>query len=1154
MASTIEEIEADIDIASSAGFRGRLIARGQARAIIWRDGKLPPEAPAFSPQLSYDLQAYGYSLLNMGLRLLELEGSADQARTAFEQAATALESVFSKGDPDNPDRDFHVVITAAAYHLGRFSARAYSLLVKVAADANLSTVESMLAQLMLRRLDQLEQTVTDIRISSAGSDEALLSALEQSIENLSDELPTEIDGNTILFDSLNSAIVDNFSAAIASFLSALERGEPVLVSRATVLLRNGLFVCAEINLVPQWWAHRIAIQLLKDLWSSSFHEKLPDQPPSTSTSEWSRLREHFIAVLQKRSKAEIELWPSQIEAATRAFNQADDLVISLPTSAGKTRIAELAILRCLADGRRVVFVTPLRALSAQTEVSLQKTFGPLGKTISALYGSIGVSGFDEDAIRKRDIVVATPEKIDFALRSNPSLLDDVGLLIFDEGHMIGMEEREVRYEVQIQRLLKRSDAANRRIVCLSAILPIGDQLDDFAAWLRRDQPGGVVTSDWRPTRLRFGEVAWQNSVANLNLRVGEERPYVPRFLTASVPPNPGITGGKRSTPFPKNLGELCLATAWRLIEDGQSVLIYCPVRAHVEPFAARIIDLNHRGSLPGLLTADPSVLNIALALGKEWLGESHPILQCLKLGVAIHHGALPTAFRKEIERLLRENVLKITISSPTLAQGLNLSATAVVFHSLTRNRETIKPGDFKNIIGRAGRAYVDVEGLVLYPMFDKHAKRLRAWESLIDQLGSREMESGLLRLVYTLLYRMNQHLNGRSYEELTEYVTNNATAWSFPTLTNEDEERAEIESARWHTHIATLDTAILSMMGEAEIETADIQSKLDEILSSSLWERRLKRQDESMQNLLKAGLLARSRYVWTSSTARQRKGYFLAGLGLEAGKALDDIAAEANQLLVDANGAILNEDFEFAISAITSLATLVFEIAPFIPDPLPSNWKEILRFWLLGSPISNLANDEVLQFIETGLVYRLPWAMEAIRVRGISNGDTLSNTNVTLEDVELGVAVAAVETGTLSIPAAILIQAGFSSRLAAIKATADTGADFNSGSQLRAWLDSSTVKSMAVVTDWPTPETAEMWRTFCNSFVPTTQIVWTEQNFIAEAEWEDFHSPACWQRCTTSFRFIRRTSLRVGCRRGFFGSRKRGSQPRKKGLSSGFCF
>ena len=63
MASTIEELEADIAEAISAGFRGRLLDRGQARSMIWKDGLLPPESPAFSANLSYDLLSYGYSLL-----------------------------------------------------------------------------------------------------------------------------------------------------------------------------------------------------------------------------------------------------------------------------------------------------------------------------------------------------------------------------------------------------------------------------------------------------------------------------------------------------------------------------------------------------------------------------------------------------------------------------------------------------------------------------------------------------------------------------------------------------------------------------------------------------------------------------------------------------------------------------------------------------------------------------------------------------------------------------------------------------------------------------------------------------------------------------------------------------------------------------------
>lgn len=776
-------------------------------------------------------------------------------------------------------------------------------------------------------------------------------------------------------------------------------------------------------------------------------------------------------------------------------------MVSLPTSAGKTRIAELCILRCLASGKRVAFITPLRALSAQTENILQKTFGPLSKTISSLYGSIGVSGFDEDVIRDSDIVVATPEKLDFALRNDPSLLDDVGLLIFDEGHMIGPDEREVRYEVQIQRLLRRPDANERRIVCLSAVLPDGDQLEDFAAWLRRDQPGDVIKSDWRPTRLRFGEVVWASPTARLNLRVGDERPWVQRFLVGAAPPNWVPPKRQRTRLFPDDQRELCLATAWRLVGDGQTVLIYCPERRSVEPFADVIVDLYERGALPSLLEADPEVLNTAIALGEEWLGANSGILKCLRLGIGLHHGALPAAYRKEIERLLRDNVLKVTISSPTLAQGLNLSATALVFHSVHRFGERIKVSEFKNIIGRAGRAYVDVEGMVLFPMYNNAQNKRWHWEGLINDLGARDMESGLVQLVVLLLNRMWAQIGGE-LDQLIEYVVNNAVAWTFPEIANEKPEVRERALANWEQSVATLDTAILGLIGENEIPDEGVEAALDDILHSSLWHRTLARQGEQEQRALTAGLVSRSKLIWSQSTAAKRRGYFLAGVGLTTGHALDAIADDANQLLVQANSSIIVGDTEASIAAITGIAELVFSFYPFTPDPMPENWRDILRAWLLGLPIAAVAigqETETLRFVEGGLVYRLPWAMEAIRVRAITNGDTIGVFQI--DNHELGSAVPAVETGTLCRPAAILIQAGFNSRIAAIKAVTDTGATFQTGQELRQWLNTEALLAWSALPDWPTLETKTMWTEFVRGFSSDEKLVWADRRYWVGVDW-----------------------------------------------------
>lgn len=271
---------------------------------------------------------------------------------------------------------------------------------------------------------------------------------------------------------------------------------------------------------------------------------------------------------------------------------------------------------------------------------------------------------------------------------------------------------------------------------------------------------------------------------------------MPKFLTAVVPPI-----GRRTTPFPKDQRELCLATAWRLVDDGQSVLIFCPLRKSVEPFAKAIVDLNKRGALRSVLDHDEGVIATARAIGAEWFGPDHAILKCLSLGVAIHHGALPTPFRKEVERLLRDGVLKVTISSPTLAQGLNLSATTLIIHGLVRNRKVIESSEFRNVVGRAGRAYIDLEGLVLHPMFDDHEKRRTDWGQLIANDVGREMESGLLRLLVTLLKRMQKKIGAKTFDELADYVINNANAWTFSKLPAEAAEEAATEERNWGQYL-----------------------------------------------------------------------------------------------------------------------------------------------------------------------------------------------------------------------------------------------------------------------------------------------------------------------------------------------------------------
>jgi len=127
MSDIAKNIHEKLRILVQPGFRSRLNARGAARSMVWRDGVLPKDGPALGVHLTEELLSYGFGLLGVTLKARSLEIVDDNIFRAFELAAEALESVVRNGDARDEARGFYRVVAAAAYHLGRFSARAYSL-------------------------------------------------------------------------------------------------------------------------------------------------------------------------------------------------------------------------------------------------------------------------------------------------------------------------------------------------------------------------------------------------------------------------------------------------------------------------------------------------------------------------------------------------------------------------------------------------------------------------------------------------------------------------------------------------------------------------------------------------------------------------------------------------------------------------------------------------------------------------------------------------------------------------------------------------------------------------------------------------------------------------------------------------------------------
>lgn len=1072
-----DEISELLVTATRPGFRERLTTRGLARAMIWRGGQLPPGSPAFTPTLTSDLLGYGFTILRLALNGRTQDVDQLLLRHSFELAAESIEALVRNG-PQDRERGFFRICAAAAYHLAGYSARAFSMMRDHLDGNNMSPCETALALLMLRRLDALRDRTRALVEDDDWSDDRLL-------ESIADE-----GGSEGVDDVFATALTVHFHRALAAFDHALLTGSDAAATGAIAMLDEGVAVAERHGLVTLWWIFLLARHLLDDLWASSLHRRLPRDGGDSSTN-WDRLRRLFLGVLCRRALAEIELWPSQIDAAARAMNPHDDLVVALPTSGGKTRIAEICVLRTLSLGRRALVVTPLRALSAQTERSFRAVFAPLGFSVSSLYGAAGVTSGDLDTLGNRQIVISTPEKLDFALRNDPSLLDDIGVVVLDEGHLIGPQEREIRYEVLVQRLLRRSDAAERRIVCLSAILPDGPQLDDFVSWIRQDEPGAPVKSSWRPTRQRFGEITWQGSHARLDVQIGQETAYVSRFLMAKQPT------GRRKKLFPSNQQELVVASAWRVVEEGQRVLVFCAQRRSVEPLAKCILKLAEQGLVSSLLQGDASELHDAETIGAEWLGPDHPAVQCLRLGIAVHHGRLPRVFLREVEALLRRQILPVTIASPTLAQGLNLSASTLLVPTIYRGQgERIKGEEFANVAGRAGRAYVDIDGQVLHVLYEPNGYKLQQWRELVAEAKERTIESGLFQLVASLAADLARSVD-LSRDDLVDYLVSTPAIWDAPTSPEHDDDEDGGGSENFDERLARLDAALLALIDPLDCAVADIPKILDRALEQSLWARRLAREDPDGRKLQKAILTGRAARVWSTTTATQRRGYFNAGLGLVTGQFLDSHADSLSKLLAQADAAASEDNIEALVKALSAIAKIVYQTRPFRPDALPDKWPKVMRCWLAGDAVGSITQalgEDAPPFIEDGLSYRLVWALEAIRVRAEAHSTPES-------DEFTGEAALALETGVSNLSSALLVKAGFPSRIAALKAVADTSADFDTLSKMRIWLRSKAVAQLTTDENWPTLEMSGAWRKFRDEQLEEHDLAWSSQNLKLDVDW-----------------------------------------------------
>ena len=443
--------------------------------------------------------------------------------------------------------------------------------------------------------------------------------------------------------------------------------------------------------------------------------------------------------LRHRAKSKPILWRNHRDAlATGFLDRGNSAALVLPTGAGKTSLSELKIASALASGLKVIFLVPTLAPVDQLRDELAESFPPT-------VGDIEVAA-DGDLMglflmpQLRSIEVMTPERCLALMSHAPDALSDVGLVVFDECHLLspqGGGTRSLDAMLCLLQALKRAPDAD--FLLLSAMIT---NAEDLAAWVSEiaEKPCVAFQDSWKPSRQVRGVVVYpkhdvqeivRSARASRNAKGRRPRgrkhavPYalfglhqnwnqqapadtrLIKLLEASV--DLAVNSQGRVTP---NANAVSRQLAVSAAVAGVKTIIFVQQPGHAVATARKIAD-ELRATIE--LTNPEDLLWAGI---QEELGGAQYSLVTPTSAALPHNGDMIPLERRLAESLFRrERGASVIVATPTLAQGMNLPAQLAILASDKRHDETgranLAAHEILNAAGRAGRAGHLANGIVL---------------------------------------------------------------------------------------------------------------------------------------------------------------------------------------------------------------------------------------------------------------------------------------------------------------------------------------------------------------------------------------------------------------------------------------------------------
>jgi ATP-dependent RNA helicase DOB1 len=418
-------------------------------------------------------------------------------------------------------------------------------------------------------------------------------------------------------------------------------------------------------------------------------------------------------------------WPFTLDpfqqVSIASIERGESVLVSAHTSAGKTVVAEYAIAQSLKNNQRVIYTSPIKALSNQKY-----------REFAAEFGDVGLMTGDVTINPTATCLVMTTEILRSMLYRGSEIMREVAWVVFDEIHYLRDKSRGVVWEETIILLPDKV-----RYVFLSATIPNAMQ---FAEWITKThgQPVHVVYTDFRPTPLQH--YFFPAGADGIHLVVDEKGVFREDNFNKAMTTIADKQGHDPADAMAKRKGrgkdkrlnkggtkgpsDIYKIVKMIMLRNYNPVIVFSFSKNQCEAYALQMSNLsfNEPSEKDMVEKVFDNALDMLTAEDKS-LPQIQNILPLLKRGIGIHHSGLLPILKETIEILFQEGLIKVLFATETFSIGLNMPAKTVVFTSVKKfdgvSQRWVTPSEFVQMSGRAGRRGLDDRGIVIMMIDDK---------------------------------------------------------------------------------------------------------------------------------------------------------------------------------------------------------------------------------------------------------------------------------------------------------------------------------------------------------------------------------------------------------------------------------------------------